>query len=368
MTLAIRTEQSAVAEVLQQMAALCQFHGASWHPQLEVEELQGSLRLLAPACCSGPLITLPTALLVPIDGARWGAGSRALELLEAPGGITAVQRELLELHIALYNATSKISWWSREHPSRLVEQSAAVAEALVPLKPSWCKHEVSGASVATPAEAFLATRSFGWRKDAASETQCRMLMPLIDLLNHHQRGAPYKLIDQAMVIEAAQVGDRECFAHYGGRRDVLDLALHYGHFDLSTPFAHTAPLEMAVEGVGWIRVEQQGRRPPRNPLDPPRVQLEADGLRLSHLCCHLEHPSRARTVLLLALRGWLQQRGHAAPEAQRLAQRGMEELSAANRQLLDQLARQCEEADHPGGGVLAAAARRQAGIIAEVLR
>jgi hypothetical protein len=55
-------------------------------------------------------------------------------------------------------------------------------------------------------------------------------MPLIDLSGG------------AMQIKARQPSGRECFANYGHRRDVLDLALHYGHSDLSTPFAHSAAL------------------------------------------------------------------------------------------------------------------------------
>tara|TARA_B100000674_G_C37613589_1_gene810991 strand:+ start:459 stop:785 length:327 start_codon:yes stop_codon:yes gene_type:complete len=61
------------------------------------------------------------------------------------------------------------------------------------------------------------------------------------------------------------------FAHYGHRRDVLDLALHYDHCNLSTPFAHSAPMEIAVEGIGRIRIEHQDQRAPVHPFDPPRV-------------------------------------------------------------------------------------------------
>jgi hypothetical protein len=192
-------------------------------------------------------------------------------------------------------------------------------------------------------------------------------MPLIDLLNHHHRGAPFRISDGAMRIQADQAGSSECFAHYGHRRDVLDLALHYGYCDHSTPFAHSAPLEIAVDGVGHIRVEHQGQRAPLHPFDPPRVTLEADGLRLSHLCCHLEHPARVSTMLRLALKGSLKRRGHTEQVAARLAEQGLQAVAAANISLLDQLRHATEASQHPGAAILAAAAQRQAAIISAVI-
>jgi hypothetical protein len=194
------------------------------------------------------------------------------------------------------------------------------------------------------------------------------LIDLLDLLNHHHHGAPFRIEASAMRMATAQPEDSgECFAHYGHRRDRLDLALHYGHSDPSTPFAHCAPLQISVEGVGLIQVERQGQGRPAHPLDPPRVELEEGGVRLSHLCCHRGHPERVRTMLKLALQAGLQRRGHGQVEAQRLAQRGLEALGAANIGLLGQLTSAAEAADHPGGAVLAQASRRQAAIIAAVM-
>jgi hypothetical protein len=270
---------------------------------------------------------MPTPLLVPIEAARWGDGATALELLAPPETASPVQQELLQLHAALYNATGKLRWWSTQHPARLVERCPAVAEALLPLKPGHGKSPQDS----TAAQCFLATRSFGWKEELEDGPQRRVLLPLIDLLNHHHRGASFRIDAGAMRIATAQPDDSgECFAHYGGPRDGLDLALHYGHANCSTPFAHCAPMQINVAGVGSIQVEYQERSRPAHPLDPPRVRLEEEGVRISHLCCHLEHPERERIVLKLALQALLQRQGHPQAEAQRLAQRGLEALGAAN--------------------------------------
>jgi hypothetical protein len=361
--LATKSDHADTNGLLEQIAQLCAAHGAHWQPELQVEVRQGSLRLLAPPGTSGELITMPTALLVPIAGARWAESTEELQLLEPPALASAVQKDLLQLHIALYNATGKLRWWSQQHPARLVEASAAIADVVASLKPA-NRQEPKERSAA---EGFLATRSFGWKPSPDQEDHVPVLMPLIDLLNHHHRGAPFRISDGAMRIQADQAGSSECFAHYGHRRDVLDLALHYGYCDHSTPFAHSAPLEIAVDGVGHIRVEHQGQRAPLHPFDPPRVTLEADGLRLSHLCCHLEHPARVSTMLRLALKGSLKRRGHTEQVAARLAEQGLQAVAAANISLLDQLRHATEASQHPGAAILAAAAQRQAAIISAVI-
>ncbi len=362
MKLAIASDQPATTALLGEIAHLCAAHGAQWHPELQVEVAQGSLRLLAPPSNRGELITMPTELLVPIAGARWAESTEELQLLEPPPSASAVQQELLQLHVALYNATGKVPWWSSQHPARLVDASAHVAAALAPLKPGH-GHKLERSA----AEGFLATRSFGWKPSPDQGDRGPVLMPLIDLLNHHHMGAPYAISDGAMRIKAAQAGGCECFAHYGHRRDVLDLALHYGHCDHSTPFAHSAPLEITVEGVGTIRVEHQGQRAPVHPLDPPRVTLEPDGLRLSHLCCHQEHPERVQTMLVLALQGSLKRGGHGEIDARQFAQKGLNAIGEANLHLLNQLAAAAQSSPHPGAATLAAAAHRQAFIIQAVL-
>ena len=362
MKLAIASDQPATTALLGEIAHLCAAHGAQWHPQLQVEVNGGAMRLLAPPETTGALISLPTELLLPIETAQWSGSADALQLLQPPPAATAIQRELLQLHVELYNATGKVPWWSSQHPARLVDASAHVAAALAPLKPG------HGAQLErSAAEGFLATRSFGWRPTLDQEQRQQVLMPLIDLLNHHHQGAPYAISDGAMRIKTAQAGSRECFAHYGNRRDVLDLALHYGHCDHSTPFAHSAPLEITVEGVGTIRVEHQGQRAPLHPFDPPRVSLEPDGLRLSHLCCHQEHPERVQTMLKLALQGSLKRSGHGEIGARQLAQKGLNAIGEANLRLLDQLAAAAQSSLHPGAATLAAAAHRQALIIQAVL-
>jgi hypothetical protein len=362
MTLVILSDQPTVTALLQEIAQLCAGHGAQWHHELQVEVVEGGMRLLAPPGTTGPLITLPTDLLVHIAEAQWSSSPNALDLVQPPAEATPLQRELLQLHTELYNATGKLHWWSKQHPARLGEASSDIAASLELLKPGHRAHAERSA-----AEGFLATRSFGWRPNPEQQQRHPVLMPLIDLLNHHHQGAPFRIDHRAMQIKTKQAGGRECFAHYGHRRDVLDLALHYGHYDSSTPFAHSAPLEIDVEGIGRVLIQHQGQRAPVHPFDPPHVKLKPDGLRLSHLCCHRDHPERVQTMLSLALQAQLKRGGHDPASALRLAQNGLNAIGEANVRLLDQLAAAAQSSSHPGAPILAAAAQHQASIIKAVL-
>ena len=358
MELIITSDQTIVADLLREIAHLCASYGARWNSELQIEVNHGCMRLLAPPGTSSQLIKMPTELLVPIGGAQWSTSADVLKLLQPAVDTTPVQRKLLQLHIELYNATSKLSWWSNQHPARLCEISRDLAAPLEQLKPAFRSQAKYSA-----AERFLATRSFNWRFNPEQNRRHPVLMPLIDLLNHHHQGAPYRIYDGAMQIKAMQAGGRECFAYYGNRRDVLDLALHYGHFDLSTPFAHSAPLEIEIAGIGNICIEDQVQRVPLHPFDPPRVTLEPDGVRLSHLCFHLDHPDRVQKMFGLAMQAHLRRRGHIVDSVLTMVQSGLSAIGRVNLHLLKQLAAAAQDSFHPSASLLVAAAQRQSSII-----
>ena len=168
-----------------------------------------------------------------------------------------------------------------------------------------------------------------------------------------------------MQVKTKQTGARECFAHYGHRQDVLDLALHYGHYDLSTPFAHAAPLEIDVEGIGRVHIEHQGSEHPLR-RDPPRVALEPDGLGSAIFAVIGITLSACKQCSALLCRLSSKRRSRAA-SALRLAQSGLNAIGEANMYLLDQLVAATKDSSHPGAPILAAAAQRQASIVKAVL-
>ncbi|MGB5136195.1 MAG: hypothetical protein WBN89_13580 [Prochlorococcaceae cyanobacterium] len=375
MALAINSDNPEATRTLAAIAAICRSHGARWHPQLQARIQKGQMSLWAPEGVSGSLISMPTALLVPIDGARWGRNPHQLQLLAAPPQLTRVQSELLLLQIGLYNATGKLRWWSERHPARLLDRHPELAEAVAQLKPGYGSPRKERQEGRCAAERFLDTRSYCHQPDAKSgETSgqtINVLLPLIDLLNHHEEGAGLQIQGTAMVIEPGQPEGcgGECFASYGNRRDALDLALHYGFSDTSTPFAHGAALQLNMDVLGRLRVKGQLFGRPDHPLDPPVVNQSEGEISISHLCCDRSQPQRLLAVLDLALRAELQRQGQPRQQAAALSQAAIEAIARTNQERLAHLISTAESLlpSHPEAAILSDAARHQAAVMAAVL-
>lgn len=401
----IAADSQHCSAILREIVTLLLTHGGHIHPGAVWREREGHMGVTCdPAGADNPhpLVMLPRELLVPITSAEWADSTERLILRQPPPSITPLQYALLDLHIELYNATGKIPWTVSHHPRAVSARDPAWLEPLRAIRPGLY------AELATPACVFLDTRVFGLKSDAPPASggspnewgevvvqirpdakpqmgtdadlahstggrsnpprKTQVLMPLIDMLNHHPRGAPYQLDDSRLSVRVAQpTGDGECFAAYGGRRDVLDLALHYGYLDMATPFAFSAPVNVEVEGLCHIRVAA-GRTRPAHPLDPPRTQWDGETLELSHLCAHGEHPERLQTVLRLPLLAIARKRGHGPDTANRRIDHALERLCAANLAALDQVGQAART--YPGEPVatlLTQAAQRQADILRKVM-
>jgi hypothetical protein len=387
----LATDSQDCSAILREIVTLVLTHGGQIHPGACWHERGGQLTVTCDASMGvgeHPLVVVPRELLVPVSGAEWADSQERLMLLSPPSGLTPVQKTLLDLHIQLYNATGKIPWIVTHHPRALLVRQPELLDALQVIRPD------SYAEADTLAHIFLDTRVFGLKPDqplapddahppmgtaaafahptagsSGSVRKTHVLMPLIDILNHHPQGAPYRLDALSLQVQISQPRrDQECFAAYGGRRDVLDLALHYGYLDEATPFAFSAPVEVEVEGLCRIRVAA-GRLRPAHPLDPPRTQWDGETLELSHLCAHSGHPERLQTVLRLPLLAIAKKRGYPPKVSGRLIEEGLERLCQANVNALGQVetaARDCS--NEPAAGLLIDAVQRQATILRRVLR
>ena len=71
MSLTITSDNNHASAVLVKIAQICVAYGAHWNPELSAEIRGGAMRILAPPGTTGLLISMPTALLVPIAEAQW---------------------------------------------------------------------------------------------------------------------------------------------------------------------------------------------------------------------------------------------------------------------------------------------------------
>lgn len=272
-----------------------------------------------------------------------------------------MQRELLDAHIRLYNAAGKIPETVHSHPQVGLSRGLIPAEPVRALRPRF-------AAIESAAEVFIGTRVFGIRGSEGSATM-RVLMPVIDLLNHHSGGAPYELDDLRFGIAAARpLGTAECFAHYGGLRDAVDLALGHGYCDTSVSFYKCVPLTVDVPGLGAVRVAGMQRRNSRRHVTPRATPTE-DGVEISLLTFFADHPERSVVPVRMALQAVAARNGADGLRARELADEGVALLARRNLELLEDLVVACGPAANliESAQVLVDSASHSASVIRRVL-
>lgn len=335
-------------------------HGGQVHPGVRLIARDGQLsvhcdRSMGESDC--PLFRLPRELLVPVDSIQWASSEDRLQAVAGLESLTAVQRELLTLHVDLYNVSNKLAWAARHLPTLALRTHKSVVDAIQSIRPGFGREAIEAA------QAFVRTRVFNLEGK-------RVLMPLMDLLNHHPKGGRFQIDAASMTMAVAQPGDDdECFAVYGGRRDVLDMALHYGYADARIPYACVAPLTCELAELGRLEITSR-RVQALHPLDPPQVTYDDAGVTLSHLTCDNRHPSRLHMVLRLALLGLAKKRGQGGDGAERAVRAATGHILDVNLALLQNVSRLAEplSRDVPAAAMLTGAVALQAGILRDVLQ
>ena len=358
----VEADDPRVSGILTEMVAVVVGHGGAVHPGARLLERGHDLTVECEADAAPPetpLFRVPRELLVPVTGATWSDSRDALVLLEAPQGLSPAQEALLTLFIDLYNACEKVPRTAASHPAT-ADLAPGLIEAVRMIYPRFRGEPRSAAEV------LIGCRVFGLTGPPGAEpAKTQVLMPLIDLLDHNEHGAPYAVDATAMTVQAAQpLGDHTCYARYGGRRDPLGQALHYGYVDTGTTSALSAAVDLDVAPLGRVVVDRSAG-PRRHRLDPPKVTRDDDGtLRISHAFFDRLHPQRLTGVLELVARGAVAQSG-AEGEATRDAGAALRyALAQANLDLLEGIQREADPAAGPAAATIAAAARAQAAIFA----
>jgi hypothetical protein len=330
-----------------------------------VRERRGHLSVVSDVAAGEPLVRVPEALLVPVETTTWHVDGDTLSIDRHDRTASALQRELAALLVEVYNATGKVEWARSTLPTIALGDVPEAMHMIRVLRPSvgeqW--QDLATALIDTRAIRLPSARCEGDRLRKGR----RVLMPLIDLLDHHRHGAPYMVTEGLVSISAAHpTGNSACFARYGPRRDPVDLALAYGFADQTAVFARSIAAELDVPGVGPVRVE--GRRPPpRSSLDPPMMSVQSGRLSLSHLTFHQEHPARLFTVVRMAFMAHLSQSRDSRSDPDDLVRAFLNALGSVNTRTLRSAEAALSRSDAPAAAMLKAALRKQRSVIARSL-
>lgn len=334
----VDAESPQVGEVLSKILAVVLEGGAELHPGLRVQERGGFMRVL---CTGGtaeadvPLVRMPRDRLIPLEGAQWEDRIDRLVLQREPDGLSAVQQELLGLHIDLYNAAGKLPWFHFHLPDALLQEQPALLEAVRKLRPS------TGEPWLGIGERFIKTRQC-WIppvQPSMGDSEQAAIFPIVDLANNHHEASGSNFDEENLIFMVGKSDSSdECFLHYGGRRDVLDLALGLGYLDRSIPFAHSAAVHVMVEDIGFVEIDDM-RSTTSNIFDPPRLELRCSGMKLSHFTVHRQNMKSCIVAIDLAVQGAMHQRGVKSFDRSKLGANVRMEIARANSMLLHEVER-----------------------------
>lgn len=329
---AIAASTPGVAEHIDHLAELVLAAGGSVHPRARFVEQDGELSVhLDGDPADLPLLVVPESLLVPVDGIDWDPDPDRIAVRSGDAGLSEVQRSALEAMLGLYEVTGKPVWAQRSLPGCSLPQDPVALAAVTEVQPGF------GSRGSSVAEVFIDSRVFHHQLGADGGSQ-RVLMPLVDLVDHHRSGAPLRVVDGAMTIGVVRAAaGTACWVTYGPRRSPLSMALHFGFVDASAVHAPSVGFTVdAADSPLGVAIAVEGRRlRPRSGFDPPHIDLDAEGIRLSHLTFDVEHPGRLPAIVALGLAGVGRRSGLAVPEPDAAARWLLDEAARRNAAALD---------------------------------
>jgi hypothetical protein len=248
---------------------------AGWlHPGARLVARAGQLSVHASAEPDELLVRVPAALLIRVGRVDWSVNDGVLTPAAISPEIVGLELEALFVLIGLLNQTAKIPDLLATHPLLADDLPPRVVEAVSALRPSF------GSARPDPVSLLWSTRCF--RKSFDGSAPEPIAVPILELMNHHSRGARAEPAAGGFAAHAQVLHSDECFLDYGRARDAISMAVVYGFADASAQCAHSAPLQIDVPGVGLVVVSAHGRDE-YGELLPMSVLMENSQLHISRM-------------------------------------------------------------------------------------
>lgn len=221
----VDAEDALIADLLAGTVEVLREAGGFIAPTTRLVERRGQLSLESTGEDGSALVRIPRECFVRVDRVVWAEQDDRMIIIEIPEDFSDIETEMLYLQVALHNACDKLAWMRCTHPSLDPELSDELIEAVRELIPSFRNPPMAATDV------LWANRCFRIALSPDSEPE-RVLIPLVDMLNHHERGAVADWTgEEFQVVTARPFGTQECALNYGMDRDALELAVVYGFTD-----------------------------------------------------------------------------------------------------------------------------------------
>lgn len=237
----VEADDPVVADLLAAVLDLVLEAGGWIHPAARLVARAGQLSLACDGPDDAPLVQVPRAAFVRVDDVTWDDADQRLDILEIPDRIGGVELEMLYLQTALLNQCARIPWITRTHPALASDIDDQVIAAVRRVVPGF------RAQPMRPVDVLFATRCFRIPLDDPDSPAPRVLVPVVDLLNHHRGGASGSWDGRSFQVSTRRpFGTSECALDYGMDRDALQMAVVYGFADASADVAHGDPAQISA--------------------------------------------------------------------------------------------------------------------------
>ena len=257
-----------IEQCLRRLLRLCMAAGAEFSDDLIIECIDGNLALAAPPESAGKiLMQLPWGCLAPVEPFRIAVAEDKFVISSHEPALTGTCVAIMEAMLELYNLTHKLAAHRRTSPWAL---AGCHPELLPPLTDQRNRYFFklyerlidSGNKDELDLRSFLHSRVFGYG-DATRAPPFLVLMPILDAMNHHPRGAPFGLSkpgDQGSVLTIRRSSPvpgtgNGCFACYHVH-DAFDLWVIYGFIDQNVRFVHSVSMTIDLPGLPKIAVTE----------------------------------------------------------------------------------------------------------------
>lgn len=272
----ITSDDPRVTGLLGEVAALLAAEGAVFHPAVELVCTGGSLSMRSglPADSRELLVQVPAACVPSVRDFRFRITGDELTCTPEAGA-TPLQVRLMEHLVALYNATGKL----REHAATSPWFAFAGQPALLARLAAARSDETRIAPLlrAGRRDEALVTSFFDSRCLHAWNGREDLVMPVVDLANHHGRApglwfgsaAPGGPDAVGITNWQSAPGGEVCYAY--SPLDALDLFTRCGFADATASFVQSVPHSLPMPGGGALLVRAWPASVNRAPADrvPP---------------------------------------------------------------------------------------------------
>ena len=240
----IDADDPLVADLLAGTIELVRESGGFVAPTTRLVERAGQLSIESSAAAGDPLLRIPREAFVRVDRVEWLLDGDRIVIAQVPDDCGDLEWEMLYLQVALHNACAKLAWMRRTHPSLDPGLPGDLVDAVRAVVPSFRRPQMNAIDL------LWANRCFRLPLQPGGAPE-RVLIPIVDLLNHHADGAVADWDgDGFQVTTAPAFGTGECALDYGMERSALEMAVVYGFAGSSrAPHATSAH---DIEALGRI--------------------------------------------------------------------------------------------------------------------